>query len=94
MPGSTMSSLRTPGRRGEFLVEIHYREPGYELRHGARREPYRFRYRVEATTEAAAVAHALAELERISAISAVGWIREVVGVEVIPVIGGRQPDLR
>lgn len=71
----------------QFIVEIQYREPGYELRHGARDEPFRFRYRINASGEDSAKWYALEEFRRISAMSSVGWIRDVVGVDVIPVIG-------
>lgn len=63
-----------------FIVELDYREPGYEARHGAREEPYRFRYRIYATTEEAAIRRAATEFRRIAAMSGSGWAREVVGV--------------
>jgi hypothetical protein len=65
-----------------FLVELSYREPSYEARTGVHREPYRFRYRIEAPSEEAAVSHALREFREISALSGVGWGRDVVGCEV------------
>lgn len=71
----------------QFLVEVQYREPSYETRHGAREAPYRFRYRIDAASEGAATQLALAEFWRISQISSVGWVREVVDVHVTPVIG-------
>lgn len=63
-----------------FIVELDYREPGYEARYGAREEPYRFRYRIYATTEEAAIRRAAAEFRRITAMSGVGWARDVVAV--------------
>lgn len=71
----------------QFLVEICYREPSYEARNGARAEPFRFRYRVNAHSEAAARKFAIEEFEYISARSSVGWVRDIVAVDVIPVIG-------
>jgi hypothetical protein len=73
-----------------FLVEVLYREPGYETRHGARAEPYRFRYRIHAGNEASARWLALDEFRRISELSSVGWVRDVVSVAVVPVTG---PDV-
>lgn len=76
-----------PRRCTQFVVEVRYREPGYEARHGARAAPYRFRYRIEATSEEAAVCQALQEFRHIAEISSVGWARDVVGCDVMPVIG-------
>ena len=75
-------------RRGptEFIVEIRYREPSYEAREGERDEPFRFRYRIYAGTADAATSLALDEFRRITKLSSVGWIRDVVSVDVIPVL--------
>ncbi len=70
-----------------FLVEVRYREPSYEARHGAREAPYRFRYRLSAPTEEAAIASALREFEHVTSLSSVGWAREVVDVHIVPAIG-------
>jgi hypothetical protein len=70
-----------------FVVELRYREPGYEARHGAKAEPYRFRYRIVAASEEAAVWQALAEFHEISALSGVGWTRDVVSCDVISSAG-------
>lgn len=67
-------------RTRTFVVEVRYREPDYEARHGAKLEPYRFRYRVEALDEATARALALREFHAITALSSVGWSRDVVEV--------------
>ncbi len=69
-----------------FVVEIQYREPGYELRFGARAQPYRFRYRLEAASAELAAGLAMSEFRQITEISRVGWIRDVVQVLVIPVV--------
>ena len=66
-----------------FLVEIRYREPTYETRHGTRTEPYRWRYRVAAASEKLAVRLAVDEFRRMEAISAVGWSRDIVAVEAV-----------
>lgn len=86
MSDSGIQGCRSAPRRcTHFVVELRYREPSYEARHGARAEPYRFRYRIEAASPEAAVGRALQEFREISAISSVGWVRDVVGCEVTPV---------
>lgn len=81
------------GRRGRFLVEVRYREPSYELRHGPREEPYRFRYRLQAASEQAAIAFVVGEFNRISALSSVGWTRVIVEIVVVPVIEPKRSTL-
>ena len=76
-----------------YVVEVRYREPTYEERHGPREHPYRFRYRIEAASEEAAARMAVAELERVTALSSVSWVRVVVGVDVLPAIGARPSTL-
>ncbi len=71
-----------------FTVEVRYREPSYESRHGARAEPYRFRYRLEAPNEQAAVAFVVAEFKRMNMLSSVGWTRLIVDIVVEPVLSG------
>lgn len=66
----------------EFLVEVRYREPSYETHHGARAEPYRFRYRIRAVSEQAAITFAIAEFERMNELSSVGWTRSIVEIVV------------
>jgi hypothetical protein len=83
MPTLSVVKRRSPT---QFIVEIHYREPGYEARHGARDEPFRFRYRIDAGNAESARWLALDEFRRIAELSSVGWVRDVVGVDVIPVI--------
>jgi hypothetical protein len=86
--GSHTGRERAAPHVTRFIVELRYREPSYETYHGARAEPYRFRYRIDALSKEAAIEIAIAEFERISALSSVGWTREIVGVDVVPVIGG------
>lgn len=73
----------------EFIVEVRYREPSYETHHGARAEPYRFRYRIRAASEQAAIAFAVVEFERMSVLSSVGWTRALVEIVVEP--SGKPP---
>lgn len=70
-------------RRSWFVVEIQYREPTYEARHGRRASPYRFRYRLEATSSSDARDLALVEFARVTAMSSVGWPRDIVGVTIV-----------
>lgn len=79
-------------RESWFLVEIQYREPTYEARHGRRASPYRFRYRIEARTAADARELALIEFARVSAMSSVGWPRDIVGVEISSTTGAEAPS--
>ena len=78
---SVATNMRVSSR---FIVEVRYREPSYETQHGARSEPYRFRYRVDAPSEQAAVASAVAEFERVNVLSSVGWTRQIVEIVVEP----------
>ena len=77
------SAIRTE----PYIVDVRYREPGYEARTGGAREPYRFRYRVDAGCGEAAAELALKEFNYIASISGVGWVREIVGLEVSLVSG-------
>lgn len=85
--GRRDSSVATGRLSSRFIVEVRYREPSYETHHGARPEPYRFRYRLDAPSEQAAVAMAVADFERMNAQSSVGWTRLIVQIVVEPVTG-------
>lgn len=87
MSDSIMKVVAARRNPTEFVVELQYREPGYEARTGQRSQPFRFRYRISASSEAQARWLALEEFRRITELSSVGWIREVVRVDVIRVIG-------
>ena len=65
-----------------YVVEIQYREPTYELRVGPKKHPYSMTYKIHTTSEDSAAAKAIAEFERITEVSSVGWIREIVDVDV------------
>lgn len=80
-----MPAATAERRASTFVVEVRYREPGYEARHGERAEPYRFRYRIDAHDPAAATAIALREFHDITARSSVGWARVIVDVVATPV---------
>lgn len=61
-----------------FLVTVEYLEPTY--RHDGHR--YTFSFRVDAASASAAVDHALAEFHRMSALSSVGWVREIAALHI------------
>lgn len=65
-----------------FIVQIDYREPGYEARQGGGARPYRWRYRIDAPTESVAMELALVQFRWIETLSSVGWIREIVALTV------------
>ena len=66
----------------KFLVTVFYREPTYEQRVGDKAEPYRWTYRIAASTDRLAERAALAEFRRVASRSGSGWIRRVVRVDV------------
>lgn len=68
-----------------FRVRIEYREPEFEARTGARETPYRFTYRIAAGSDVQAREDALAEFSETTALSSVGWRREIVAVNVEPI---------
>lgn len=74
------AGVSTPTRA--YTVEIEYREPSYEARHGARDRPYRWRYVIHAASADDARRRALVEFRHIAAISPAGWSREIVSVHV------------
>lgn len=65
-----------------LVVDISYREPSYESRNGARPNPYRWRYVVDAETVDRATRLAIVEFRRIETMSSVGWCREIVAIKV------------
>ena len=69
-----------------YLVEIQYRELSYETRNGPRPEPYRASFRINANCERHAIALAIAEFRRLAVESAVGWTRDIVGVNAAIVL--------
>ena len=66
----------------EYLVEVWYREPTYEASVGPKAEPYTWRYRIRAYSEAEAQERALGQFKALAEVSSVGWVREVVEVKV------------
>jgi hypothetical protein len=65
-----------------FTVKIYYREPTYELRVGAKADPYSMQYEIRSHDQDEAILYAIAALNRSLPDSSVGWIRDVVGVSV------------
>jgi hypothetical protein len=69
------------GRR-EYVIRIAYREPTYEAGHGARPRPYGALYRLRATSTLDAHERAVREFREMERNSSVGWVRQIVSVEV------------
>ena len=65
-----------------YRVEIQYREPTYERATGNQPKAYSWTYVIRADTEDEARAWAVNEFKRIERLSSVGWIREIVGMNV------------
>ncbi|HEY3353861.1 MAG TPA: hypothetical protein VGQ83_11480 [Polyangia bacterium] len=76
--------LRTVETR-RFRVRIFYREPTYETRFGPRPDPHRWTYEVEAAGEDEAERLARARFRGDAESSWVGWVRQIVDVEVAEV---------
>lgn len=70
-----------------FRVIIRYREPTYAAHHEPKAKPYEWTFRIKAATAAAAKGQALGEFHAIAALSSVGWVREIVDVDVNPTVG-------
>jgi hypothetical protein len=65
-----------------FHVRIYYREPTWELYHGPRPEPLQASYDIEAVDAEHARRLALNEFRASGRDSGVGWVKEVVRVDV------------
>ena len=90
--GATLRGVERLAPISEFLVEVQYREPTYELHAGAKTAPYSWRYRISAGDEDEARRGALGQFYALAALSSVGWVREVVGVTVQRNPVGRVPS--
>ncbi|MBW2528250.1 MAG: hypothetical protein JRI23_29000 [Deltaproteobacteria bacterium] len=65
-----------------YSVTIYYREPTFEKRLGREGEPYRFTFEIRARTEQGAVRAARRQFWEMARLSSVGWVREILRVEV------------
>jgi len=65
-----------------YSVTIHYREPAFELRLRRQGPPYRFTFDVRARDERCAVEVARRKFDEMARLSSVGWVREIVRIEV------------
>ena len=84
-PGLYASKRPTaPSARADhrFRVRIVYREPVYELYHGAKREPYEWTYTIPANTYGEARRLAVDELRATALDSGVSWHKEILEVSV------------
>lgn len=67
----------------EYRVRIEYREPTYCSPSGPRPEPYSWVFVVQARSEPAAIASAIAWFRDVARQSSVGWVREIVSAVVL-----------
>lgn len=67
-----------------YSVLIEYREPTFDRGTSAERPPYRWTYRVPASTAGEASETALRLFRQTALLSSVGWVREVVNVVATP----------
>ena len=66
-----------------FSVRIQYREPTYERSTGeAKASPYSCRFEVAAADPVEALRRALLQFDSLQRLSSVGWVREVVRIEI------------
>lgn len=68
----------------DFLVRVTYREPTFEEVEPQARSPFTWTWRISAAGEEEARSRAIREFDRMQMLSSVGWIREVVSVQVEP----------
>jgi len=68
----------------QYCVTIRYREPTYAVHHEPRLRPYSFTFWIDAVDDASAREKAVTEFWKTAELSSVGWIREIVEVEVKP----------
>jgi hypothetical protein len=66
----------------EYRVRIMYREPGFEAREGRKGAPFSWTYNINAVDEVAAFTLAVEEFRATAKLSSVGWVRNIVSVEV------------
>ena len=66
----------------EFRVKIYYREPIYELYHGAKERPYHWTYRVTAPNSREAQQKAIEDFKLMERLSSVTWARHIVAIEL------------
>ena len=77
--------------RPSFHVVVRYREPSYEAYAGAKEQPYRWTFAANTSDAREATALAVDEFRRMERLSSVGWVREIVDVEVSSVPQDRPP---
>jgi hypothetical protein len=65
-----------------YRVRIHYREPTYELANGAHKRPFHWTYTITATSPHEAQLLALEEFRQMAIASGVGWVRQILLVEL------------
>ena len=66
-----------------FRIKLQYREPTYELTAGRKAEPYSGgSFEITASHAVEALQIALDRFESLQRLSNVGWVREVVRIEI------------
>ncbi|HEY3449561.1 MAG TPA: hypothetical protein VGK67_24625 [Myxococcales bacterium] len=74
-----------------FRVRVLYREPTYAATTGREPRTYSGTFEVSARTAQQAGDAALRQFEKIERQSGVGWAREVVDLQIVPVPGFDRP---
>ena len=64
-----------------YKITIYYREPMYELYHGAKEQPFQWTLRVVAGDPGTARERAIADFKAMERLSGVNWSRQIVAVE-------------
>jgi hypothetical protein len=64
-----------------YIITVSFREPTYELRAGAKSEPYSAFYRIKARSKEEAERLAMEEFRRMEKNSRVSWTRVVEKIE-------------
>jgi hypothetical protein len=91
MVGGVTMVRQTQMHTSVYDVVVSYREPTYEAHAGPKAEPYRWTYRIRASSEADAARGARRQFDEAQRLSSVGWARTVVGIEIISSKEGRDP---
>mgnify|MGYP007063807297 CR=1 FL=1 len=78
----------------EFKIKIYYREPVYELYHGAKEHPYHWTFRITASDPSQAQQKAIEDFKSMQRLSSVTWTREIVAIELDGHKPGGSPELK
>jgi hypothetical protein len=70
------------GPGATYRIRIHYREPSFELRAGPQARPFHWTYFITAADPESAKGLALEEFRQMAQASGVGWVRQILLVEL------------